>query len=133
MSAWRPRPRPAPWARHATIIEREPRVLARVACETLSLFFQDYHGARGVTFELNAGVAGFEGEDGHVTGVRFADGSVVACDAALVGVGAVPNDELAKDAGLDRVNGVVVDLEARTGDPVRLRDRRRHPPAAAAL
>jgi 3-phenylpropionate/trans-cinnamate dioxygenase ferredoxin reductase subunit len=102
---------------HVMIIEREPRVLARVACETLSCFFQDYHGARGVAFELNAGVAGFEGQDGHVTGVRFTDGRVVACDVALVGVGAIPNEELARDAGLDCTNGVVVDIEARTADP----------------
>jgi 3-phenylpropionate/trans-cinnamate dioxygenase ferredoxin reductase subunit len=102
---------------HATIIEREPRVLARVACETLSNFFQDYHGARGVTFVLNANVAGFDGEDGHVTGVRLADGSVIACDVALVGVGAIPNEELARDAGLECANGVVVDIEARTADP----------------
>jgi 3-phenylpropionate/trans-cinnamate dioxygenase ferredoxin reductase subunit len=101
----------------ATIIERESRVLARVACETLSTFFQDYHGARGVRFELSAGVAGFEGANGHVTGVKLSDGLVVACDAALVGVGAHPNDELAKDAGLDCANGVVVDIEARTADP----------------
>ncbi|MGR4865561.1 NAD(P)/FAD-dependent oxidoreductase [Caulobacter sp. LARHSG274] len=101
----------------ATIIERESRVLARVACETLSSFFQAYHGARGVRFELSAGVAGFEGADGHVTGVRLSDGAVVPCDAALVGVGAHPNDELAKDAGLDCANGVVVDIEARTADP----------------
>lgn len=102
---------------HAMVIEREGRVLARVACETLSHFFQDYHGEHGVAFELNAGVAAFEGQDGHVTGVRFTDGRIVACDVALVGVGAVPNDELAKDAGLSTVNGVVVDLEARTDDP----------------
>ncbi|SFK45007.1 NAD(P)/FAD-dependent oxidoreductase [Caulobacter sp. UNC279MFTsu5.1] len=101
----------------ATIIEREPRVLARVACETLSRFFQDYHGARGVSFVLDANVAGFDGEDGHVTGVRLADGSVIACDVALVGVGAIPNEELARDAGLDCTNGVVVDIEARTADP----------------
>ena len=102
---------------HATIIEREPRVLARVACETLSNFFQDYHGARGVTFMLDANVAGFDGADGHVTGVRMTDGSVIACDVALVGVGAVPNEELARDAGLECANGVVVDIEARTADP----------------
>jgi 3-phenylpropionate/trans-cinnamate dioxygenase ferredoxin reductase subunit len=102
---------------HATIIEREPRVLARVACETLSYFFQDYHGARGVTFMLDAKVAGFDGVDGHVTGVRMTDGSVIACDVALVGVGAIPNEELARDAGLECANGVVVDIEARTADP----------------
>ena len=51
------------------VIEREPRILARVACEPLSAFFQAYHRARGVRFELGVGVAGFEGEAGHVTGV----------------------------------------------------------------
>ena len=107
---------------HVMIIEREPRVLARVACETLSNFFQDYHRARGVAFELNAGVEAFEGgplgdRRGHITGVRLADGRVVACDAALVGVGAHPNVELAQDAGLECTGGIVVDLESRTSDP----------------
>jgi 3-phenylpropionate/trans-cinnamate dioxygenase ferredoxin reductase subunit len=101
----------------AVVIEREPRVLARVACEALSDFFQIYHRARGVTFELNAGVAAIEGANGHVTGIRLTDGRLVACDAALVGVGAIPNAELARDAGLECVDGVVVDLEARTSDP----------------
>ena len=100
----------------AVVIEREPRVLARVACETLSTFFQTYHAAKGVTFELNAGVAAIEGANGHVTGVRLTDGRVIACDAALVGVGAIPNVELAREAGLECVDGVVVDLEARTSD-----------------
>ena len=101
---------------HVMVIERESRVLARVACEMLSDFFQTYHGQRGVGFALNAGVEAFEGDNGHVTGVRFTDGRVVACDVALVGVGAIPNDALAKAAGLDCANGVVVNLEARTGD-----------------
>lgn len=99
------------------VVERESRVLARVACETLSTFFQDYHRARGVAFELNAGVEAFEGAGDHITGVRLSDGRVLPCDVALVGVGAIPNDELAKDAGLATANGVVVDLEARTDDP----------------
>jgi 3-phenylpropionate/trans-cinnamate dioxygenase ferredoxin reductase subunit len=101
----------------AVVIEVLPRVLARVASEPLSTFFQDYHRAHGVAFELGVGVAGFDGEGGHVSGVKLSDGRVIACDAALVGVGAVPNEELAKAAGLDCANGVVVDLEARTSDP----------------
>ena len=101
----------------AVIIEKEPRVLARVACEALSSFFQDYHRARGVVFELGAGVAQFEGEAGHVKGVRLDDGRLLECDAILVGVGAIPNDDLARAAGLDCDGGVVVDLQARTSDP----------------
>ncbi|WP_332772233.1 NAD(P)/FAD-dependent oxidoreductase [Phenylobacterium sp.] len=98
------------------VIEREPRLLARVACEELSTFFLDYHKRHEVTFELGATVAGFEGANGHVTGVKLADGRVIACDAALIGVGAAPNDEIAKEAGLDTARGIVVDLEARTAD-----------------
>ena len=101
----------------AVVIEREPRILARVACETLSTFFTDYHRNRGVAFELGAVIAAFEGEGGHVTGVRLADGRLIACDAALVGIGAIPNDELATEAGLETAGGIVVDEHSRTSDP----------------
>jgi 3-phenylpropionate/trans-cinnamate dioxygenase ferredoxin reductase subunit len=101
----------------AVVIEREERVLARVACPELSSFFTRYHSAKGVSFELSAGVEGFAGQGGKVTGVKLADGRTLTCDIALVGVGAIPNDEIAVEAGLDCVNGVVVDLEARTADP----------------
>src|SRR5438309_792241 len=74
------------------VLEREDRLLARVACETLSTFFKGYHEAHGVAFELGCSVVGFEGDAGHVTGVRLADGRLIACDAAVVGVGAQPND-----------------------------------------
>ena len=101
----------------AVIIEREPRILARVACETLSSFFEARHREHGVQFILGAGVERLVGEAGRVTGVALADGSVVACDAVLIGVGAIPNDELAQAAGLVCQDGVLVDLEARTSDP----------------
>ena len=100
------------------VLEREDRILARVACGALSDFFTGYHEKHGVTFELGASVTGFEGKDGHVTGVKLADSRTIACDAVVVGVGAHPNDELAKDAGLECARGVVVDLDARSvSDP----------------
>jgi 3-phenylpropionate/trans-cinnamate dioxygenase ferredoxin reductase subunit len=99
-----------------TIVEIAPRVLARVACEILSNFFQDFHRSQGVTIELGAGVQALEGT-GTVTGVRLADGRVIPCDAALIGVGGVPNEELARDAGIACDGGIVVDLNARTSDP----------------
>ncbi|WP_374659976.1 NAD(P)/FAD-dependent oxidoreductase [Phenylobacterium sp.] len=101
----------------AVVIEREARILARSACEPLSNFFRDYHLGRGVEFVLGAGVAGFVGHDGKVAGVRLADGRVIDCDVVLMGVGATPNDEIARDAGLECARGVVVDMEARTADP----------------
>ncbi|MGC1303125.1 MAG: oxidoreductase C-terminal domain-containing protein, partial [Caulobacteraceae bacterium] len=85
--------------------------------ETLSDFMHDYHRARGVDILLGSSVAALEGDEGRVTAVRLADGGAVACDVALVGVGAVPNQELAEAAGLVCDNGIVVDLEARTSDP----------------
>ncbi|HEX2816906.1 MAG TPA: FAD-dependent oxidoreductase [Phenylobacterium sp.] len=99
------------------VLEREDRLLARVACDTLSTFFKTQHEAHGVTFELGATATAFEGADGHVTGVTLADGRTIACDAVVVGVGAHPNDDLAKDCGLEVARGVTVDLEARTSDP----------------
>ncbi len=101
----------------AVVIEREPRILARVACEILSTFFTDYHRARGVAFELDAIVEALEGESGRVTGVRLTGGRVLPCDVALVGIGAPPNDEIASAAGLNCQGGIVVDTHARTSDP----------------
>jgi 3-phenylpropionate/trans-cinnamate dioxygenase ferredoxin reductase subunit len=101
----------------AVIIEREPRILARVACTTLSDFFTGYHRARGVEFKLDAVVESFVGAHGRVSGVRLGSGETIACDAALVGIGAPPNDELALEAGLECTGGVVVDQTARTADP----------------
>lgn len=101
----------------AIVLEREPRILARVAGEVLSTFFRTLHEGHGVRFLTGASVTGFRGENGKVTGVELADGRVIDCDLALVGVGAIPNQELAQEAGLAVNRGVVVDLEARTSDP----------------
>ena len=102
----------------ATIVELAPRVLARVACEELSRFFEAYHRARGVEILAGAQVAEvLHGSDGHVSGVRLADGRALDCDVILVGVGAMACSELAVDAGLECANGVVVDEKAQTSDP----------------
>jgi 3-phenylpropionate/trans-cinnamate dioxygenase ferredoxin reductase subunit len=104
------------------VIERESRVLARVAGPILSDFFQAFHRAQGVTIEVDAQVAGLEGareqvSAGRVSGVRLSDGRLIGCDVALIGVGAVANDDLARACGLSCQNGIVVDLAARTDDP----------------
>ncbi|KQP47881.1 ferredoxin reductase [Brevundimonas sp. Leaf280] len=96
----------------AVVIERAPRVLARVASETLSAFFTAQHRAHGVEILTNAEVVAVARD-----GVTLADGSVVSADAVLVGVGALACDALARSAGLTCDDGVVVDAEARTSDP----------------
>jgi 3-phenylpropionate/trans-cinnamate dioxygenase ferredoxin reductase subunit len=98
----------------AVVIEREERVLARVASEPLSLFFEAYHRARGVEILTDATVTGIERE---ATAVRLDDGRLVEGDAVLVGVGALACDGLASGAGILCDGGVVVDHEARTSDP----------------
>ena len=85
----------------AIVLEREDRLLARVACPILSDFFLDYHRARGVAFELGCRIEALVGDTaGAVNAVRLSDGRMIGCDAALVGVGAVANDALAREAGL---------------------------------
>ncbi|MGE0115084.1 MAG: NAD(P)/FAD-dependent oxidoreductase [Steroidobacteraceae bacterium] len=100
------------------VLDREARVLSRVASALLSSFMQAYHAARGVEFILDANVRAFIGDAaGQVKSVQMADGRLISCDVALVGVGAVANDELARECGLPCENGVVVDAASRTADP----------------
>lgn len=96
----------------AVVIERAPRVLARVASETLSAFFTAQHRAHGVEILTGAEVVAVAQD-----GVTLADGSVVRADAVLVGVGALACESLARSAGLRCDDGVVVDEQARTSDP----------------
>ncbi len=98
------------------VIEREQRLLARVASPPISAFMQSFHERQGVVFRLETGVAGFDVREGRVTGVKLSDGQIAAADMVLVGVGAVPNTELAEAAGIACNNGISVDLEARTSD-----------------
>jgi 3-phenylpropionate/trans-cinnamate dioxygenase ferredoxin reductase subunit len=99
------------------VIEREARVLPRVASVPLSDYFHRYHAGAGVRFALNASVEAFEGTDGRVAAVHLSDGSAIPCDAVLVGIGAAPNDALGREACLDCATGIIVDPAARTADP----------------
>ncbi|MFC8178757.1 NAD(P)/FAD-dependent oxidoreductase [Rhodococcus sp. NPDC057297] len=102
---------------NVTIIEREDRVLSRVAGPDLAKALTTFHRDRGTRILTGAHVAGFIGTDGKVNGVELSDGTVVPCALALVGVGAVPNDDLARAAGIICEAGIVVDSTARTDDP----------------
>jgi len=99
-----------------TIIEAMPQVLGRVAGPEISAFYAGVHAGAGVDIRLGARLDGFEGQT-HVSGARLATGEVIPCDVALVGVGVLPNLELARNAGLLCGNGVVVDRNGRTSHP----------------
>ncbi len=100
-----------------TVIEREDRVLARVASPELSRILTDAHRARGTRIVTGADVEALLGHDSRVRGVRLGDGHEIDCETVIVGIGAVPQDELARSAGLECVAGIVVDSAARTSDP----------------
>ncbi|WP_448662034.1 NAD(P)/FAD-dependent oxidoreductase [Sphingomonas sp. CJ20] len=99
-----------------TVLEAQDRVLARVAGEPLSRFFEGEHRAHGVDVRLGVQVDCIEGTD-RVTGVRLADGSVVPADMAIVGIGIVPATGPLLDAGAAGGNGVLVDAQCRTSLP----------------
>ncbi|TCK31098.1 3-phenylpropionate/trans-cinnamate dioxygenase ferredoxin reductase subunit [Ancylobacter aquaticus] len=99
------------------VLEGASRVLARAVSPDMSAFFADAHAAMGTKLVLGAGVIGLRGEAGHVTGVETGDGTVHPADFVLVGIGVVPNVELAAGAGLEVANGIVVDAHLATSDP----------------
>ncbi|HEX4304369.1 MAG TPA: FAD-dependent oxidoreductase [Rhizomicrobium sp.] len=99
-----------------TVFEAMDRLMARAVSIPVSDFYEQVHRAAGVKLLLNTGVEAFEG-DGRLETVR-AGGKTYAADVALVGIGIMPNDELARAAGLGCEDGVVVDASSNaTGDP----------------
>ena len=102
--------------RQVTVLEAQDRVLARVAGEPLSRFFEDEHSAHGVELRLGVTVEAIEGE-GRVTGVRLADGETVSAEMAIVGIGIEPAVAPLLDAGANGGNGVAVDDQCRTSLP----------------
>ncbi|WP_424928603.1 NAD(P)/FAD-dependent oxidoreductase [Amaricoccus tamworthensis] len=100
-----------------TVLEAAPRILARVASAETADFFRDLHRNNGVDIREGVMLSRLVGENGRVTGGELSDGTVIPADVALVGIGVVPNDGLARDAGLELDNGIVVDGAGRTSDP----------------
>lgn len=96
------------------VLERETRLLARVASPALSSFFETCHRAHGIDLRLGAAVQSLSVSDGRVSGAHLADGSQIPCDAAVVGIGALAEDALARAAGLQCDDGIVVDEQCRT-------------------
>ena len=97
-----------------TLLEMLPRVLARVAGEELSRFYEEEHRRQGVDIRLETGVREIVGEDGSVTGVELTTDEVVACDMVVVGIGIVPAVAPLIAAGAAGSNGVDVDFCCRT-------------------
>jgi 3-phenylpropionate/trans-cinnamate dioxygenase ferredoxin reductase subunit len=107
----------AKMGKRVTVLEALDRVLARVAGEALSRFYEAEHRAHGVDVRLGAMVECIEGKDGRVAGIRLADGEVIEAQMAIVGIGIVPAVEPLLAAGAEGGNGVAVDEHGRTTLP----------------
>jgi 3-phenylpropionate/trans-cinnamate dioxygenase ferredoxin reductase subunit len=96
------------------LLEALDRVLARVAGEALSHFYEEEHRAHGVDLRTGVAVEAIEGEGGEATGVRLADGEVIPADMVIVGIGIIPATQALAAAGATGDNGVLVDEYCRT-------------------
>ncbi|MDE2436366.1 MAG: oxidoreductase [Sphingomonadales bacterium] len=102
--------------REVTLLEVLPRVLARVAGPKLSAFYEAEHRAHGVDLRTGTGIESILGE-GKVSGVKLADGSEIACQMVIVGIGIVPAVGPLLAAGAAGGNGVDVDELCHTSLP----------------
>jgi 3-phenylpropionate/trans-cinnamate dioxygenase ferredoxin reductase subunit len=100
-----------------TVLEAAPRVLARVAGEPLSHFYEAEHRAHGVDLRTGVTVDSIVGENGAASGVRLADGTVLPGNLVIVGIGIIPAVAPLLAAGADGGNGVNVDALCRTSLP----------------
>lgn len=99
-----------------SVLEMESRILQRVTTPEMSAYYHQLHESRGLNILTETTVSGFSGSDGKVTEVLCGDKSIPA-DLVIVGIGIIPNIELAQDAGLACENGITVDDHCQTSNP----------------
>ena len=107
----------AKFGKQVTVLEAQDRVLARVAGEPLSRFYEAEHRAHGVDVRLGVMVECITGKGGRVAGVRLAGGEIVEAEMVIVGIGIVPAVEPLMAASARGGNGVAVDEHGRTSLP----------------
>ena len=103
--------------KEVTLLEGANRLMARAVSPIISDYFLSYHKNQGVHIHLNAQVSELRGDKGKVQSVETKDGHSHKADLVIVGIGIIPNDELAKSIGLMCHNGIIVDACSRTSDP----------------
>ncbi|MGI9228446.1 MAG: NAD(P)/FAD-dependent oxidoreductase [Gammaproteobacteria bacterium] len=99
-----------------TVVEMQDRVLQRVTAPQVSAFYSRIHREAGVTIRCNTGITAFAG-NGKVEKVLCSDGTELSADLVVIGVGILPETELAEAAGLEVENGIKVNSRTQTSDP----------------
>ena len=92
--------------------------MARALGPRFGAWLAQIHREEGVDVRLGSGVKSILGTNGHVSGVILNDDTTLDLDALVVGIGVIPNVELAEAAGIDTDNGIVVDTHAQSSCPV---------------
>jgi 3-phenylpropionate/trans-cinnamate dioxygenase ferredoxin reductase subunit len=100
-----------------TVIEAADRPMARAVSEPIAIFFREVHENVGIRFQFGGGVQAIEGWAGRATSIVLSDGTTCPADLILIGIGVLPNQDLAVEAGLHVEDGIVVDSVLLTGDP----------------
>lgn len=100
---------------NVTVVEMADRVMSRVVSPEISDFYQIEHTNQGVRFRLSTSVSSLDGKK-RVKSVTTSEGEKIPADLVVIGVGILPNTELARAAGLDVDNGIVVDDHCLTDD-----------------
>jgi len=98
------------------VIEAASRLLERSVPEPLAMRLKSRHEAEGVSFLMDASIVRIDHASGQ-TAITLRDGRIVRCDLAIVGVGAIPNTELAERSGLTVDNGILASSVLQTDDP----------------
>ncbi len=101
-----------------TVVELGARPLGRAVSPATSAFFLEAHQAFGARVLLGVGVAALRERRGALDAVELTDGSVLPADLAVIGIGVLPEDRLARQAGVACANGIVVDEFLATADPL---------------
>ena len=99
-----------------TVLEAMPRILQRVTAPALSAFYKRVHTEEGVRIEENVSAASIE-KDGLNLTVLDKIGTKYPADFVIIGIGVIPNIELAEDCNLEVGNGIVVNEYCQTSDP----------------
>jgi 3-phenylpropionate/trans-cinnamate dioxygenase ferredoxin reductase component len=98
------------------VLELAGRVMARAVTAEISDYFQTQHADAGVRIHLGVQATSIEADGDKVTGISLSDGRHIPADLVVVGVGVLPNVELAADAGLKVASGIIVDEHLATSD-----------------
>lgn len=100
-----------------TVLDLAPRPLSRAVTPETSAFVAEQHTNWGV--DIRCAVPGFKilSADGRVTGVELSSGERLPADVVLVGIGVLPNAEIAAESGLMVSNGIAVNAYLTTSDP----------------